>query len=561
MPKISSKLAVFTAILTLFSGSFSQAQTASGSYLAALHAEQSMDFRRAAEAYSEAIFFDPDYLPFKHGAVTAYMALGDFDRAADIARDLLETDTSDPALYMAIVGDAGAEGNYEEITEVFAIPGQQLDQLSDGLIGAWALLGAGNSAKAMDEFDRISRINGLGAFGVFHKALALAWVGDFEQSEMLMASEELAVAQTLRLTLARAQVLSQLERNDEALQLMESVYGTSPEGEPMRMINALRDGKTLTFDLILSPSEGMSEVFYTLVDALSGEQEEDIFNLFYARLAEQLRPNHADALMLSAEILERLGLYDLSAETYSRVPKNSNRYFGAAIGIAETMREQGRFDASVAYLQDLSKDYGDRPILHITLGDHLRQMKNYKDAAEAYSQGIALLEETGSLNWYSYYVRGITYERLDEWDKSEADFRRSLELRPGQPQVLNYLGYSLVERREKLDEALSMIEQAVAERPDNGYIVDSLGWVLYRLGRYDEAVAPMELAAELMATDPIVNDHLGDVYWMVGRYLEAEFQWRRALSFDPEPEEADRIRRKLQVGLDQVLEEEREGGE
>ena len=118
----------------------------------------------------------------------------------------------------------------------------------------------------------------------------------------------------------------------------------------------------------------------------------------------------------------------------------------------------------------------------------------------------------------------------------------------------------MVEMEINLDEALEMIEQAVAARPDSGYIVDSLGWVLYRLGRYDEAVEHMERAVELMPIDPVVNDHLGDVYWSVGRVREAEFQWMRALSFVDEAEpgdaEPDRIRRKLEVGLDQVLDEE-----
>ena len=150
---------------------------------------------------------------------------------------------------------------------------------------------------------------------------------------------------------------------------------------------------------------------------------------------------------------------------------------------------------------------------------------------------------------------------MGEWDRAEADFRTALELNPGQPQVLNYLGYSLVEKQIKLDEALEMIEQAVAASPDSGYIVDSLGWVLYRLGRYDEAVGHMERAVELMPVDPVVNDHLGDVYWAVGRAREAQFQWMRALSFvDPEEVDGeadpDRMRRKLEVGLDVVLAEE-----
>ena len=162
--------------------------------------------------------------------------------------------------------------------------------------------------------------------------------------------------------------------------------------------------------------------------------------------------------------------------------------------------------------------------------------------------------------WFTLYARGITNERLGDWPAAEADFRAALELNPDQPQVLNYLGYSLVEKRIKLDEALGMIERAVEARPDSGYIVDSLGWVLYRLGRFDEAVDPMERAAALMPVDPIVNDHLGDVYWKVGRKTEARFQWHRALSFideDSAPEaDPDRIRQKLDVGLDAVLEAE-----
>jgi len=124
--------------------------------------------------------------------------------------------------------------------------------------------------------------------------------------------------------------------------------------------------------------------------------------------------------------------------------------------------------------------------------------------------------------------------------------------------VLNYLGYGLVEKRLKLDEAQKMIETAVAKRPDDGYITDSLGWVLYQFGKFEEAVAPMERAIELLPVDPIINDHLGDVYWKVGRKLEARFQWRRAMSFKPEEKDLARIRLKLEIGLDEVLKREAE---
>jgi len=191
-------------------------------------------------------------------------------------------------------------------------------------------------------------------------------------------------------------------------------------------------------------------------------------------------------------------------------------------------------------------------IMYGRFAQHVRP--DYK----AYTGAIAMIDTEVPSDWRTYYVRGIANERTDNWEDAEADFRKALELAPDQPLVLNYLGYSLVEKNLKIDEAKNMIERAVEARPDDGYITDSLGWVLYKLGEYEEAVPYMERAAELVPIDPIINDHLGDVYWSVGRKIEAEFQWRRALSFDPEEKDAERIRLKLELGLDEVLAREAE---
>ena len=190
-------------------------------------------------------------------------------------------------------------------------------------------------------------------------------------------------------------------------------------------------------------------------------------------------------------------------------------------------------------------------------------MERFEESVAPYNDALSLIEDPGEQHWIIYFARGISHERIDQWENAEADFRKALELRPDQPQVLNYLGYSYLEMQTNYEEALDMIERAVALRPDSGYIIDSLGWGLFRLGRYEEAVGHMEKAVEKMPIDPIVNDHLGDVYWAVGRYREAEFQWHRALSFitedtDPQDVDAERIRRKLEIGLDAVLEEEGE---
>ena len=174
---------------------------------------------------------------------------------------------------------------------------------------------------------------------------------------------------------------------------------------------------------------------------------------------------------------------------------------------------------------------------------------------------IELIDQPARGQWYLHYVRGTAHDWLGDWPAAMRDFDRALELSPNQFQVLNYVGYTLVDRGEQLGKALEMIQKAVVAQPDAGYIIDSLGWAQYRLGYYNEAVVHMERAVELMATDPIVNDHLGDVYWAVGRKTEAQFQWRRALSFatdysGPEAVDPKRIHRKLEVGLVTVLAEE-----
>jgi tetratricopeptide (TPR) repeat protein len=115
--------------------------------------------------------------------------------------------------------------------------------------------------------------------------------------------------------------------------------------------------------------------------------------------------------------------------------------------------------------------------------------------------------------------------------------------------VLNYLGYSWIDQGQNLDEGMRMIRRAVEQRPDDGYIVDSLGWAHYRLGAYDEAVKSLERAVELKPDDPTINDHLGDAYWKTGRALEARFQWSHARDLKPEPEDLDKIKKKLEIGL------------
>jgi len=185
----------------------------------------------------------------------------------------------------------------------------------------------------------------------------------------------------------------------------------------------------------------------------------------------------------------------------------------------------------------------------VALGNVLRSRKQFKEAADVYSKVLDGIKEPTRQHWTLYYFRGICYERAKDWPKAEKDLQKALDLYPDQPQVLNYLGYSWVDQGLNLEKAVQMIRRAVELRPNDGYIVDSLGWAYYRLGRFDEASTDLERAIELKPEDPVINDHLGDAYWKTGRELEARFQWRHARDNKPEPEDLVKIEEKLKDGL------------
>lgn len=183
------------------------------------------------------------------------------------------------------------------------------------------------------------------------------------------------------------------------------------------------------------------------------------------------------------------------------------------------------------------------------MGNILRSRKKYGEAIGYYDQAIAMIKKPRKEDWVYFYARGTCHEREKDWPKAEVDLKKALELVPDQPLVLNYLGYSWIDQGINLKKGLKLIERAVALKPDDGYIVDSLGWAHFKLGNIKQAVLFLERAVELRPDDPILNDHLGDALWRADRKREARFQWEQALTLKPEPDEATKIREKIRAGL------------
>lgn len=526
-----------------------------GSYLAARTAAHTNDYRAAAEYFSAAIVRDPNNHKLLEYAITAQVGLGNFAAAGPLADRMAGLGVDNQAAAIVRLARELKQQDYTAAKAKLA-GGTLVGPLVDGLIAAWLEVAAGRFSEARVAFDALADNRDTAVFGLYHKALALAMVGDFEAADAIFAGADGSpIPPTRRGVFAHAQILSQLERNADALALIEQTFGAESDPQFAAVSQQLRAGQTLPFDTIRTPDDGLSEVFFTVAGLLQG-QAADSVTLIFARTGEYLRPDDVDQTLVVASVLMSQGQFDLATATFAKVPTGNPMFYAAEIGRSNALARSGKTEAAIEVMQQLSRSHGDFASVHVALGDRLRGEERYAEAASAYGRAIDLYGDPERHHWPVYYSRGISYERTGEWDSAEADFRQALALEPDQPQVLNYLGYSLVEMGEKLEEALDMIERAVAARPEDGFITDSLGWALYRMGRYEEAVEPMERAVGLEAVDPVINDHLGDVYWAVGRQMEARFQWRRALSFGPEEKDAQRIRRKLEVGLDAVLKDE-----
>jgi tetratricopeptide (TPR) repeat protein len=526
----------------------------SGPYLAARTAIRAADYRAAAAYYTRALVREPSNPMLLEGALAAQIGQGAIDAAIPIAQRLASLGGRTLASVAVRIADLSARGQHDALLADIAAGGG-IGPLPDLLIAGWAEVGAGRMAEALAAFDRAASMPGLRPFGLYHKALALALAGDFEGADAALAAEAGGFTTTRRGAVAHAQILSQLERFDDARAVLDAVFGDEHDAEADALRAAFAAGSPVPFTIVTTPRDGLAEAFYTVAAALQGEAGDDQ-TLIYARIAQFLRPDHAEAHLLTGSLLQAMRQYPLAIESYRMIPASSPAAVAAELGRAQALHADGRAEEAIAVLRALVAANADLPMVHVALGDALRRQQAYVEAAEAYSRAIALIGTPEPRHWSLFYSRAIAWERAKAWDRAEPDFRQALALNPDQPDVLNYLGYSFLELGRNINEAMDLIERAVAIAPDSGHIVDSLAWGLFLLGRYDDAVEPMERASLLMPLDPIVTDHLGDVYWAVGRRTEARFQWRRALSFEPEDDLAARIRRKLDVGLDAVLEAE-----
>ena len=547
MNKIFQMIVLFLAVSIAEQGSAS-----SGAYLAGRQAISDHNFVTASEFQTKSVSVDPSNSKLLEGLMISFIAQGSVDKAISIAEIYKDNGNQSQISQMILSASLIKDGRTEAFLS-FIKDASKITPILKDLLSAWVLMGLNDDVNANRIFDKTAKVQGMGQFVNFHRAMSQLAAGKFEQAlktfNLIHSDKE---NPTRRSVISHTKILLSQSKFKEAQSLLEKWFGPTfdPEIEEL-FLNATNE-KVYPKTSFSNINIAVADVFHSIANLIRKEAD-PTFTLIYSRLAEYLDANHIDSILMTADLLVELEQYNLAIKEHEKLSNSQPQYFASELGRAEALRSSGKEEAAVEVLAALTRQFPNSPNGFSILGNHYRRLEAYDRAEVAYNEAIKLYQAKGEAGWFLFYVRGITRERLNLWGLAEKDFRKALSLNPTQPQVLNYLGYSLIEKNTKLDEALDMIERAVKESPDSGYIVDSLGWGYYKLGEYEKAVPNLEKAAELMPIDPIVNDHLGDVYWMVGRKTEAEFQWRRALSFDPEEEEIQRIKKKLKVGLTQVL--------
>jgi tetratricopeptide (TPR) repeat protein len=528
--------------------SFSRIST-SGSFLAARHAGGQKDAAAAASYYRAALRGDPRNNELLGRAFLAVLANGDVDEAVKLAERVLQVDKTDRIARLVLGVRAIKQKQYpvarRELAQSIRGP---ITDLAATLLSAWTLASPTEAKAATDSIDKLSGADWYAIFKDMHAALILDLAGQKKEATKRFERSYKLDPTALRVVQSYGSFLSRQGNNAEALKVFAGFEEALPR-HPLivEATEELKAGKKLPL-MVDTPQAGAAEVLYGLGAALGRRGGEDL-GLIYLQLALYLAPSHSLTLLSLGDLYEAMKKPELANKIYERVPLNSPLQRNAQIQLALNLDTLDRSDEARASLEKLITANPNDLEAIMALGNVLRGRKQFAECADVYSKGVDTIAKPEKSNWVIYYFRGICLERAKQWAKAEADLKKSLELFPEQPHVLNYLGYSWIDQGINLDQGMGMIRRAVEQRADDGYIVDSLGWAYYRLGNNDEAVKQLERAVELKPEDPTINDHLGDAYWRVGRVLEARFQWSHARDLKPEPDDLAKIEVKLKSGL------------
>lgn len=569
-------------------------KTIAGSYLTARFAANNNDFSRAAQAIEHVKRHTPQSNHILERAFPAFLAAGQVEQAIDAANNITETEPLIDHIAQTLLLIEALKTDDLETAREFA---DGFDTIGFGeylrpVFRAWVAYAeqSPEDGLAILESARRKTPNYALLFDA-HEAMLLAEIGEMDNAQKLferILGEHLTV-RTLDMArhfFVKAEQPERLKYWVDRFHALTGPHLYQPINDlPVKALdrNTVEEHDDLDdteSDTIATPNrkpdigtpspqaqlrsaraaDGIGEALYDLATVLRDEQSLKLSQL-YARIVEYINSSHELKTLLMGDLASDMGKVLTAHLYYSSLDPKSAFYLMAQTRIASALAQHGQLERGIQRLVDsITKHETDDDITMLLLkqaGDLYRSQEYFAEALPFYDRLITMIDTPKPPHWEAFFARGICLERTGEWEKAEHDLKQALELRPNDPYVLNYLGYTWADHGVNIDKALDYIRRAVSQRPYDGAIVDSMGWVLFRLGAYEQAIIFLERAVALEPDDPVINDHLGDALWMAGRHDEAKYQWQRALTMieegvSVEPGFTETVMMKLTTGLTDV---------
>jgi len=519
-----------------------------GNYLSARFAASEHNLKDASEYFRRALKADPTNSQLLALSFFFSTASGDVEGAGQFAAQVVAANSSDHAGRLTLAVIAMKHHDYADARKSLALSSKgPFATLTIGLMDGWAAAGQGDEKTAVADLAALRASGGADTLAMYHLALLADYLGQKDLADESYRSVMMSGASPRTID-AYGRFLERSGRIADA-----TAFYTKFQQQPglssvsIAGLARIKTGKKPDA-LITKPEDGAAEALFGIAASLTDANSADV-SILYLRLALYLRPDLDLGAVLLADRFESLEKYEDAIAVYQTVPEASPYFALAIVEIALDKARLGHNDEAIADLKALVASDPNNGEAWTALGDTYRSTSDFAEAAAAYDHAIVLVGSDTSRGWPLLFARAVSEDGNKNWSAAEIDLKQALHMAPNEPQILNYLGYSWVDKNQNIPEALAMLEKARSLKPTDGYIVDSVGWAYFKLGRYSDAAAALQNAVELVPGDPTINEHLGDAFWRVGRKRDAEFQWNHALAFGATGDDKDRVEKKLKDGL------------
>ena len=515
--------------------SLAPSNPALGAFLAARYADSLNDPAKAAGFYATALKADPANQELAGEGFLAGLLSGS-PEAAQLAPLL-------PGNVLASLlrgNQAAIRSDYATAAKFFnALPGDQLTGMIKPLLLAWTEFGRGDEQAALNTLGPAFNDNNFGAVYVLNAALIADASGDTKSASQLYDAVA-GDSPNLRL----AQILASWDARQGHEDRAQAVLAALVAAHPDLAIALPQMEMQMHAPVISTPVQGMAEAYLTLAASFSQPQAAFLRAVFL-RFALEMRPDLSAARLLLANTQingndpsytpTKVQMQSAIA-TLAPIQPSDPLYGPATMQTANLLASLGQTDKAVMLLDGMIASNPHSTTLLAAAGDIRRSAGQYGQALPYYQKAIADLGTPPPPDaWTLFFDRGICEDQTGNWRAAEPDIKQALALSPDQPYVLNYLGYSWALRDENLDQAAAMLTRAAGLDPNDGAVLDSLGFIELKRGNNKQALAILVRAAQLTPDNAEVNAHLGDAFWQAGQPLQAGFQWYRALGLNPDP--------------------------